>query len=77
MDINISLPEEIRDYVQEQITAGGYTNVSDYFLALVQQERKHKAQEKLEAMLLEGSNSEGKEVTPEFWQKLRMSVLGH
>lgn len=31
----------------------------------------------LEAMLLEGLNSEGKEVTPEFWQQLRVSVLGN
>jgi antitoxin ParD1/3/4 len=30
----------------------------------------------LEALLLEGINSPGEEVTPEYWQNLRSTVLG-
>jgi antitoxin ParD1/3/4 len=77
MNINISIPDEIQDYIQEQIEIGAYPSASEYFLALVRQDKKQKAQEKLETMLLEGLDSEGQEVTPEFWQQLRSSVLGN
>lgn len=77
MDISISLPDEIQTYVEEQVTTGSYGTVNEYFLALVRQDQKRRAQEKLELLLLEGANSEGnKEVTPEFWRQLRDSVLG-
>jgi antitoxin ParD1/3/4 len=46
------------------------------FLDLVQQDRKRKAQAKLETLLLEGINSPGQEVTSEYWQNLRSTVLG-
>ncbi|GET39772.1 ribbon-helix-helix domain-containing protein [Microseira wollei] len=76
MDIQISLPDQIRTYVEEQLTVGGYSSVSEYFLHLVRQDQRRRSQEKLETLLLEGLNSESsKEVTPEFWQQLRDSVL--
>jgi antitoxin ParD1/3/4 len=76
MDIQISLPDQIRTYVDEQLIAGGYSSVSEYFLHLVRQDQRRRSQEKLETLLLEGLNSEGStEVTPEFWQQLRDSVL--
>ena len=76
MDIQISLPDQIRTYVEEQLTVGGYSSVSEYFLHLVRQDQKRQFQEKLETLLLEGLNSENStEVTPEFWQQLRDSVL--
>lgn len=75
MDINISLPDEIRVYIEAQITTGAYGSISEYFLDLVQRDQKCKAREKLEALLLEGLNSDVQEVTPEFWQCLRESVL--
>ena len=80
MDINVSLPDEIQTYVEEQVTAGGYHTIDDYFLDLVRQDQKRRAREKLEMLLLEGLNSEGsQEMTTEFWQQLRDSVLseGH
>jgi antitoxin ParD1/3/4 len=45
------------------------------FLDLVQQDRKRKAQAKLETLLLEGINSPGQEVTSEYWQNLHSTVL--
>lgn len=76
MNINIEIPDEVRVYVEAQITAGAYNSVGEYFLDLVQQDQKRKAQAKLEALLLEGINSPGEEVTPEYWQNLRSTVLG-
>ncbi len=42
----------------------------------MQQDKKVKAQAKLEALLLEGIDSEGQEVTPEYWHNLRSVVMG-
>ena len=52
MDIQISLPDQIRTYVEEQLTAGGYSTVSEYFLHLVRQDQRRRAQEKLETLIL-------------------------
>ncbi|KAF3887819.1 MULTISPECIES: ribbon-helix-helix domain-containing protein [Nostocales] len=76
MNINIDIPDKVRVYVEAQVIAGAYNSISEYFLDLVQQDQKRKAQEKLEALLLEGIDSPGQEVTPEYWHSLRSMVLG-
>jgi antitoxin ParD1/3/4 len=76
MNINIDIPDEMRVYLETQITAGAYNNIGEYFLDLVQQDQKRKAQANLETLLLEGINSPGQEVTSEYWQNLRSMVLG-
>ncbi len=76
MKIDIDIPDEVRVYVEAQIMTGAYNSIGEYFLDLVQQDQKRKAQAKLEALLLEGIDSEGHEVTPEYWQNLRSTVLG-
>ncbi|MDR9895423.1 RNA-dependent DNA polymerase, partial [Aetokthonos hydrillicola Thurmond2011] len=44
-----------------------FTSVAEYFLDLVKQDQKRNAQAKLEELLLEGIDSQGQEVTPEYW----------
>ncbi len=76
MNINIVLPDEVRVYVEAQVMAGAYSSIDEYLIDLVQQDQKRKAQAKLETLLLEGINSDSQEVTPDYWQNLRESVLG-
>jgi antitoxin ParD1/3/4 len=76
MNVNINIPDEVRVYVEAQLMAGAYNSISEYFLDLVQQDQKRKAEAKLETLLLEGIDSQGQEVTPEYWQNLRSTVLG-
>ncbi|BAY27454.1 hypothetical protein NIES2100_72780 [Calothrix sp. NIES-2100] len=76
MNINIDIPDEVRVYLEAQVMTGAYNSIAEYFLDLVQQDQKRKAQAKLEALLLEGIDSQGQEVTPEYWQNLRSTVLG-
>ncbi len=75
MNINIDIPDEMRVYVEAQLMTGSYNSIGEYFLDLVQQDKKRKAQAKLEMLLLEGINSDTQEVTPEYWQNLRFAVL--
>ncbi|WP_242053386.1 hypothetical protein [Nostoc parmelioides] len=41
----------------------------------MQQDKKRKAQAKLEMLLLQGINSHTQEVTPKYWENLRYAVL--
>ncbi|MBD2175675.1 type II toxin-antitoxin system ParD family antitoxin [Pseudanabaena sp. FACHB-1998] len=77
MNVSIPIPQELETYVQVQIKSGGYNTVADYFLALLNQDRQKKeAQARLTSLLQEGLNSSSEAVTPEYWQNLRLSVLG-
>ncbi|MHC5855216.1 ribbon-helix-helix domain-containing protein, partial [Nostoc sp.] len=44
----------MRTYIEEKVATGGYSSVSEYFRELVRQDQKRQADERLEAMLLEG-----------------------
>lgn len=74
--LNISLPQFLKDYVEEQVTGSGYSTPSEYVRELLRQDQKRRAQEKLEALLLEGIDS-GKpiEITPEYWEKKRQQLV--
>ena len=73
--INISLPEEMRVYVEEQVASGGYSTTSEYIRQLIRQDRQQKAEKQLEQLLLEGLNSgEAAPMTAEDWAEIRQAV---
>ena len=74
--LNISLPESMRAFIDEQITQGGYSTASEYIRDLIRQAQKQAAQEKLDNLLLEGLES-GKsiEVTDEWWQEKQERLI--
>ena len=77
MNVILAIPEDLQAHIEAQIQAGAYSNAVEYFLDLVQQDRKRKqAQEKLENLLQEGLDSGTESVTPTYWQDLRALVLG-
>ena len=41
--MNISLPDSMRTYVEEQVANGGYSTASEYFRELVRNEQQRKA----------------------------------
>lgn len=74
--MNISLPENMKSFVDEQVQSGGYGTASEYIRELVRRDQKDRAEARLETLLLEGLDS-GEEitVTPEFWETLRGKVV--
>ncbi|RCJ23077.1 transcriptional regulator [Nostoc sp. ATCC 43529] len=75
--INISLPDTILAYVEQQVAEGGYSSVSEYFRELVRQDQKQKSKERLETMLLEGLNSgDTTEMTVQDWEDIRQTIRG-
>ena len=65
----------MRSYVEEQVTQGGYSTVSEYFRELIRLDQKRRAQERLESLLLEGLESgEATEMTATDWEDIRQAV---
>lgn len=73
--MNISLPEELKEYVEEQ-TQSGYSTPSEYVRELIREDQKRRAKEKLDALLLEGLNS-GDPIPAhaEFWTDLKRDAM--
>ena len=70
--MNISLPDTMKQFVEEQVAAGAYSSASEYIRDLLRAEQKRQAKERLEQTLLDSLNSgDAIEATPEWWAALR------
>jgi antitoxin ParD1/3/4 len=70
--MNISLPDPLREYVESRITEDGYSTASEYFRELVREDQKRKAQERLEALLLERiDGGKSAPLTKKDWEEVR------
>lgn len=69
--MNISLPEPLKEFVDGQIASGRYSSASEYIRELIREDEKRKAEERLEALLLEGLKGEETELTREDWTAIR------
>ena len=74
--MNISLPESLKEFVDAQIAAGRYGNASEYVRELIRADEKRKAEERLEALLLEGLQTAETELTPADWSEIRQQAIG-
>ncbi len=73
--MNISLPEELKQYIEAQ-TKAGYSTPSEYVRELIREDQKRRAQQRLEELLLEGINSGEPVVADEkFWSDLKAEAL--
>ena len=74
--MNISLPDSLKAFVETQVAQGGYRSASEYIRDLIRADQKRKAEERLEALLLEGLHSgEPIEVTAEYWHEKQSQLL--
>jgi len=74
--LNISLPQSLKDYVEDQVQTGGYSTPSEYVRELLRQDQDRRAGDKLEALLLEGLHSgDPIEITPEYWETKRKQLI--
>ena len=74
--VNFSLPEDLKRWVEAQVASGGYGNTSEYIRELIRLDRKRKAEERLEMLLIEGLDSgEPIEISPEYWDRKRRELV--
>jgi antitoxin ParD1/3/4 len=69
--IHISLPDPLKEYMDERVTEGNYSTLSDYVRVLVREDQKRHAKERLEKLLIEGLESgRGAEYGSKEWDAL-------
>jgi antitoxin ParD1/3/4 len=73
--VNISLPEPLMRFVDAQIATGRYGSASEYVRELIREDEKRKAEERVEALLLEGLEGEESELSSGDWKVIRKEAL--
>lgn len=75
-NMNISLPEPLKEFVDKQVASGRYGSASEYMSELIRADERRKAEETLEGLLLEGLDGQETELTREEWDSMhRQAVL--
>ena len=72
--LNISLPEDLKTFREEQVAQGEYNTTEDYIQNLIRKEQQKQEQQKqIESMLIEGLDSgELIEAPEEWWDKKQL-----
>ena len=68
--MNISLPESMKAWVDQQVAAGGYGTISEFFRQLIREAQQRRLREQIDSKLLQALES-GKPipVDAEYWEK--------
>jgi antitoxin ParD1/3/4 len=72
--LNISLPENLKTFVEDQVSSGGYSTASEYVRSLIREAQESKAREGLELKLLAALEGAPEEMRGEDWDRLRARV---
>jgi len=73
--MNVSLPDPLKEFVERQIADGRYSTASEYIRELIRGDEKRRAEERLEALLLEGLASEESDLTRRDFAAIRKEAL--
>ncbi len=70
--MSISLPDQLKEFVDDQLGSGRYQSVSEYVGDLIRDDVKRREQGELETVVLEGLQSgEPTELTSQDWFEIR------
>jgi antitoxin ParD1/3/4 len=72
--MNISLPNDMKAFVEEQALQGGYASASEYLRDLLREAQRSKARLELEAKLLEGMRGMPSKMTGKDWQAIEQEA---
>lgn len=72
--MNISLPEPLTAFVDNQIPSRRYGSASEYVRELVRSDEKRKAEQQLEALMLAGLKGDDRPLTRADWQPIRQTA---
>jgi antitoxin ParD1/3/4 len=73
--MNIALPENMKQFVQEQVAKGGFSSASEYVRHLIRADQNEQARAALEAEILKGLRSgDSTPMTAEDWQEIRDEI---
>jgi antitoxin ParD1/3/4 len=74
--LNISLPDQLKEFIDQQVGSRRYSSVSEYVRDLIRDGERRQAQENLELRLIEGIQSgEPTEMTRRDWEDVRREAV--
>jgi antitoxin ParD1/3/4 len=74
-EIEVSLPDELMEYVNQQVRSGGYNDISQYLHDLITFDERDQAEARLEALILDGVTSgEPREMTDDDWNNIHRKI---
>lgn len=73
--MTISIPDSVKELVEQEVASGSFPSAEDYIRALVEADQKQKALDRLEALLIEGLDSPASEMTQQDWDDIRREGL--
>jgi len=74
--LNVSLPESLKAFVEEQVARGGYASASEFIRQLLREASESRARrDQLERLLAEGLESgDSLEVSADYWARKRKAL---
>jgi len=76
-ELKVDLPEQMMEFVAEQIADGDYDTPGEYIRDLIRADQKRHAKSQLEAVLLSAVRSgDPTELTPEMVEQVRQRMRG-
>ena len=72
--LSISLPDNLKDFAEEQAALRGHPSLSDYIRSLLSEAQDRRDKVQLEGKLLAALDSEAAEMKPADWDRLRERV---
>jgi antitoxin ParD1/3/4 len=73
--MNVSLPESMKQFVEQQVSKGAYGTASEYLRSLIREAQAKAARQELEAELLAGLDSPAGPMTAGDWAMLRRRII--
>jgi antitoxin ParD1/3/4 len=74
--LNVSLPDEVRAFIEERVAREGHSSAGDYLAALVREAQRRLAKQELEAKLREAVESgPATPMTREDWDSIEREAL--
>ena len=75
LSLNISLPPDMKEWVDARVDQAGYGTTSEYFRQLVREDQQRQMQDQVNMKLLAALESgEPVEMTPKWWEQRRKEL---
>lgn len=73
--MNISLSDPLKQFVDEEVSEGGYSSTSDYVRDLIRQRQRRKAEDLLRQLIAEGlASGPAKPLEPGHFDRMRREL---
>jgi antitoxin ParD1/3/4 len=73
--MNISLPDDMKAFIEDRVAQEGYASASEYFRDLIREVQRRQAKLELEAKLAEGLQGAPTRMTHKDWQAIEREAL--